>query len=230
MKAFLKSSFAILLLVFISCNPDEELDNNGNSGNNGNTGNTGNTSATSYPEIINLLVGNWYGEGHEVVYPSGQIYSYPQNTIDVGYITFGSSNNGTANFDFPDGFTDPPYGDLLVSKHPVSVTITNGSWSGTGPEYLRLSGSYQELAKESNYFADKSYCIVEYTTPFYNVSTPTIQYGIRTTGWLNPGVPSDISLFALYTEFRIHTINNNTLKLAREIGEGIYYIVTYTKL
>jgi hypothetical protein len=232
MKALLKSIFAAFLLVFISCNPDEELDNNGNSGNNGNSSNNGNNggggSAMSYPEVINLLAGNWYGEGHEVHYTGGNVASHPQNTMSVGYLTFGSSIAGTANFDFPDGFLDPSYSSLLVNKYPASVTIVDGSWSGSGSEWLRL-GFNQELAKESNYFPDKSYCVVEYTTPFFDINTPTIQYAIKTSGWLNPGVATDISLFAGYTEMRIHTLNSTTLKLVTG-SDGFYYMVTYTRL
>jgi hypothetical protein len=232
MKAFLKSSIAILLLVFISCNPDEDLDNNGNSGNNGNNGNNsgGNTvNPVSYPEIVNLLEGNWYGDSIVAYYADGSKFmTYdPTGTMSVGYLTFGPDILGSVDFNPPsDGITmAPPYEDLIVNKYPAAVEITNGSWSGTGLEQLTSANGLSLYAWEMNVFSDKSYVIVDYTTPCFNISTPTIQYGILTG--------SDIRIGGFFSEtqsfIRIHTLNSTTLRLIAPWDGGGYVMYSFTK-
>jgi hypothetical protein len=86
---------------------------------------------------------------------------------------------------------------------------------------------------------------VKYTTPFYNFSTPTIQYGLM-SGYGYSFIPylSDITLG--YTAgtgnsigpsliggindvpFRIHTLNNTTLKIIGQYGSG-YGIISFKK-
>jgi hypothetical protein len=232
MKAFTKSIFAALLLVFISCNPDEDLDNNGNSGNNGNNGNNGggNTiNPVSYPEIVNLLEGNWYGDSIVLSSPDGT----PGMAVDlsgthsVGYLTFSSNIIGNADFTPPaEGILAPPYENLVVSKYPASVTITDGSWSGTGIEQLTSSTGFYVYAWEWNSWPDKSYCVVDCTTPCYNITTSTIQYGII--------CGADITLFPSFTLetgnlLRIHTLNSTTLKLIVPGGNTGYLICSFTK-
>jgi hypothetical protein len=229
MSTFLKYLFAPLLLLFISCNPDEDLDNTGNNGNSGNNGNGGgSSSAMSYPEIVNMLEGNWYADSMVLYYSDGAIFNEIFNqgsTNPVGYFTFGSNSIGSVDFTAPeDGITvSPPYENLIVNKYAASVTITNGSWSGSGIEQLTINGSL--CAWEGNGFADKSYCIVEYTTPCFNITTPTIEYGIIT------GL--DIRLGGFYSETehfnRIHTLNDTTLKLVGPFSDIGYVIYTYTK-
>jgi hypothetical protein len=121
MKAFTKSIFAALLLVFISCNPDEELDNNGNSGNNGNNGNNGggNTiNPVSYPEIVNLLEGNWYGDSI-ITYSSdgSSVFIWDQiGTEATGYLSFSSNIIGNVDFTpLTSSILPPPYESLIVN-------------------------------------------------------------------------------------------------------------------
>jgi hypothetical protein len=215
----------MLLLVFISCNPDEDLDNNGNNGNTGNTNDT--INPVSYPEIVNLLAGNWYPDSVVVYYLDGNVFSSASNEGNnpVGYFTFGSSSIGSADFTAPeDGITvSPPYDELIVHKYPASVTITNGSWSGTGMEQLTIGGV--SCAWELNGFADKSYCVVENTTPCFNISTPTIQYGMLT------GLDIRLGGFMYYSGssfIRIHTLNDTTLKLVGPSNIG-YVVHTFKK-
>ena len=255
MKALLKSIFAAFLLVFISCNPDEDLENNGNSGNNGNNGNngSGNTiNPVSYPEIVNLLEGNWYGDSiqcyvlvgdnnwQEISGPYGQI-----STLSTGFLSFGSTSIGNVDYSLPaylvGTIQTPPYEDLLVAKYPASVTITDGSWSGSGME--QLIGGFGTYAIEGNLWADKSYCIVKYTTPFFNLSTPTIQYALRTKeGWnTSSQTPelssynSDLQLGSVnnFGQFaRIHTLNSTTLKIVTPYGYSgsSYSMLTFRRL
>ena len=232
MKTFTTSIFAALLLVFISCNPDEDLNNDGNSGNNGNNGNNGggNTiNPVSYPEIVNLLEGNWVGDSIVAFQEDGSEFMTYNNTgtTSVGFVTFGSSSIGDVDFTpVLSSIQAPPIENLQVAKYPASVTITNGSWSGSGPEVL--SGGAFTYASESNIYADKSYCVVEFTTPFFNVATPTIQYGIVT----NSGVySSDVRVGSQLTEealtyMRIHTLNSTTLKLVTPFP-GVGYIMFF---
>jgi hypothetical protein len=218
MKAFTKSIFAAFLLVFISCNPDEDLDNNGNSGNNGNNGNNGggNTiNPVSYPEIVSLLAGNWVGDSIvRSLNNNLEVTIDDSGTSSIGYLTFGSTEIGSVSLTpFEAGIQPPPIEDLLVAKYPASVTITNGSWSGSGGEVL------SNYAIEFNAYSDKSYCIVNFTTPFFDLNTPTIQYGIVTRSYYGP-YGSDIYLGAtagvpeqLLPYLRIHTLNANSLIL-----------------
>lgn len=231
MKALLQSCFAILLIVFISCNPDEDLDNNGNSGNNGNNGGGG--SAMSYPEVINLLAGNWYGQSMVYYNPDGtELMTYDQTgTMSLGYLTFGSNSIGSVNFTSTEPtIASPPYTSLVVNKYPASVTITNGTWSGSGLESL-ISGA-AIYAIEFNQFSEKSYCVVEFSTPFYNISTPTIQFGIITRS-IGASLIGDVTIGMLGGEeggyCRIHTLNATTLKIVEGGGQGYYIMTTFTK-
>ena len=249
MKAFLKSSIAILLLVFISCNPDEELDNNGNSGNNGNNGNNGggNTiNPVSYPEIVNLLEGNWYGDSIAIYTPDGNVMlDFGQtSTLTTGFLSFGSTSIGNVDYSLPAELVGilqtPPYEDLSVAKYSASVTITDGSWSGTGGEQL-IGESGGTYAIEGNAWADKSYCIVKFTTPFFNLSTPTIQYALRTNGGINTSsqTPDFISYFSdihlgssIYADevARIHTLTNTKLKIVMPHGgQSGYQMFTFKR-
>jgi hypothetical protein len=249
MKALLKSIFAAFLLVFISCNPDEDLDNNGNSGNNGNNGNNGggNTvNPVSYPEIVNLLEGNWYGDSIITYNSDGSsVFIWDQiGTEATGYLSFGSNIIGNVDFTpINSSILPPPYESLIVNKYPASVTITNGSWTGSGTEELSVGKYLSVYAREANIRADKSYSVVKYTTPFYNFSTPTIQYGLMSLyGYSFIPYASDItfgstasnsvwpSLIGGVNEvpFRIHTLNNTTLKIIGQYGSG-YGIISFKK-
>ncbi len=232
MKALLNSIFAAFLLVFISCNPDEDLDNNGNSGNNGNNGNNGggNTiNPVSYPEIVNLLEGNWYGDSIVAFQEDGSEFMTYNNTgtMSVGFVTFGSSSIGDVDFTpVSSSIQAPPLENLQVAKYPASVTITNGSWSGSGPEVLSGTLTY---ASESNIYSDKSYCVVEFTTPFFNVATPTIQYGIVTNSGYN-FYNSDVRIGSQFEELlpymRIHTLDSTSLKLVTPFP-GLGYLMFF---
>jgi len=231
MKALLQYCFTILLLVFISCNPDEELDNNGNSGNNGNNG--GGSNAMSYPEVINLLAGNWYGQSMVYYSPNGtELMTYDlTGTMSIGYLTFGSNSIGSVDFNPSSSATvPPPYLNLVVNKYPASVTITNGSWSGSGWE--SLTSGLANYAREFNQFSEKSYCVVEFSTPFYNISTPTMQYGIITRS-LGASFFGDITIGMFGGEeggyCRIHTLNSTTLKIVEDIEQGNHVMTTYIK-
>jgi hypothetical protein len=233
MSSIIRFSLAMLLLVFISCNPDEDLDNNGNSGNNGNNGNNGggNTiNPVSYPEIVNLLEGNWYGDSVVSFQEDGsEFMTYNSiGTMSVGFVTFGSSSIGDVDFTpMLSSIQAPPLESLQVAKYPASVTITNGSWSGSGPEVL--SGGAFTFASESNIYADKSYCVVQFTTPFFNVTTPTIQYGIVTSSGYN-GYYSDVRIGSQYEELlpymRIHTLDSTSLKLVTPFP-GLGYLMFF---
>jgi hypothetical protein len=232
MSSIIRFSLALFLLVFISCNPDEDLDNNGNSGNNGNNGNNGggNTiNPVSYPEIVNLLEGNWYGDSVVAYNSDGTqfIVMDTTGTLSVGYFTFSANDIGTADFTPPsEVLLAPPYESLLVSKYPASVTITDGSWSGTGIESLAsFSGLNPSYAWELNGLSDKSYSVVVYTTPCFNITTPTIQYGIE--------CGNDIRLLPQFSQgvgfVRIHTLNSTTLKLIAPYDGIGYVIFSFTK-
>jgi hypothetical protein len=231
MKALFQYCFTILLFVFISCNPDEDLDNNGNSGNNGSIG--GGSNAMSYPEVINLLAGNWYGQSMVYYSPNGtELMTYDQTgTMSIGYLTFGSNSIGSVDFNpTSSSIAAPPYVNLLVNKYPASVTITNGSWSGSGWE--SLTSGLARYATEYNQLSEKSYCVVEFSTPFFNFSTPTIQYGIITRaanlfGDVTIGMYGDEGEAGGYC--RIHTLNTTTLKIVEGVEQGYYIMTTYNK-
>jgi hypothetical protein len=241
MSSIIRFSLAMLLLVFISCNPDEDLDNNGNSVNNGNNGNNGggNTiNPVSYPEIVNLLEGNWYGVSKVAYLSDGtEFMSFDQTgTLGSGYLTFGSNVIGTVDLNSLDisGLLPPPVHDLQVAKYPASVTITDGSWSGSGGETLQggfgIDGIY---AYEYNAYSDKSYCIVKYQTPFFGVNTSTIEYAIVNKS-IYGTYNSDIQVGSITTEesmpfMRIHTLNDTILKLAQTWGATGYVIYNFEK-
>jgi hypothetical protein len=249
MSTFLKYLFAPLLLLFISCNPDEDLDNTGNNGNPGNNGNTSDPiNYVSYPEIVNLLAGDWYGDSIMLYTQDGNVISslsYGQtSTASTGFLSFGTTSIGNVDYSLPAKLVGiiqtPPYEDLSVAKYAASVTTTNGSWSGTGGEQLmgELGGTY---AIEGNLLADKSYCIVKYTTPFFNLSTPTIHYAVRTNGGINTSsqTPDFTSYFSdirvgspdASDQFgRIHTLNGTTLKIVTLYGGGsMYHMFTFKR-
>ncbi len=77
---------------------------------------------------------------------------------------------------------------------------------------------------------DKNYTIVKWTTPFLNMSTPTIQYGFgfpseNLAAPFNPDVivPTDDLV-------RIHTLNATTLILVSAFGgPEDYQMYTYSK-
>lgn len=233
MKAFLQSGFVLLLFVLISCNPDEDSNNNGNSGNNGNNGNNGGGgSAMSYSDVVNLLSGNWYGQSVILYNSDGtEAFSFDETgTMSLGYLTLGSTSIGSVDFTpIETNILPPPFENLVVSKYPASVTITNGSWSGSGAEELTAGAAI--YASEGNLFTDKSYTVVKYTTPFLNITTPTIQYGLMNLSEFNTYF-SDVSIGMGFNESdgnRIHTLNGNTLKLIGSWNGDGYGIVTYTK-
>jgi hypothetical protein len=93
-----------LLAIFTSCNPDEEDTNSGNGGNGGNGGGSNTSNAASYPEIVNLLEGSWYGSS--IKFADGSILDN-SGTAGVGYITFSSTPQGQDDFGiFEDWFLE----------------------------------------------------------------------------------------------------------------------------
>ncbi len=125
---------ALMLIFFSGCSPDED-DTYPNSSNNGGSSNT--SSAASYPNIVNMLAVNWYGQSIVAHFSDGtQQVQDSDGTFSQGYITFSSTSNGYVNYTDETGFLSPSFENLLVKKYPVSVTITDGSWDGFDSEVL----------------------------------------------------------------------------------------------
>lgn len=208
----------VLMTFFTSCNPDEEDTNSGNGGNGGNGGGNNTGNAASYPEIVNLLEGSWYGVSIEYVNINGSVTQIDtEGTQNIGYITFDSNTTGELDLSTWLGIDEEFTENNICSKYPVSVDIIDGSWAGSGPELI--VGYFLQ----SNVAGDEdSYVPIKYTTPFYNVNTSTIMYGI--------GFHYATLLASTESLNRIHTLTDDTLILVWPLDQNFYGKMTLAKV
>ncbi len=206
------------MAFFTSCNPDEEDTNSGNGGNGGNGGGSNTGNAASYPEIVNLLEGSWYGVSIQYVMTDGSIIEIESTgTQEIGYITFDSNPTGSLDLAMWLGIDEELTQSNFCTKYPTSVTVINGSWAGTGPELVSTYFIQHNVAGDED-----SYVPIKYTTPFYNINTSTIMYGI--------GFYYGTQLASTELLNRIHTLTEDTLILVWPIDLNYYGKMTLVKV
>jgi hypothetical protein len=230
----MKNKLTILTLVlmafFTSCNPDDEDTNSGNGGNGGNGGGSNTGSAASYPEIVNLLEGNWYGVSLQYINTNGTTTDIlTSGTESIGYITFNSNPIGSLDVSTwlhhsqsPDDTTTwlgPE--SSICTKYPVSVSAFDESWGGSG-----TIGNYFFVANWSD--VQDSYAILKYNDPFYNLSTSTISYGIEFDGGTWIVLSNYANLPGI--QKRIHTLNEKTLIIVFVISDNTYGKMTLVRV
>jgi hypothetical protein len=208
----------IFMVIFTSCNPDDEDTNSGNGGNGGNGGGSNTSNAASYPEIVNLLEGSWYGESVQFVNINGNVTDVETTgTQNSGYITFGANSTGTLDLATWLGIDQELTESNICAKYPVDITIIDGSWGGSGAEVLPSYFLQQNIAGDED-----SFTVIKYNSPFYNLNTPTIMYGIGYyygTYTLTLGGPN-----------RIHTLNDDTLIIVWPVEFNIYGKMTLRRI